>query len=141
MFGLFVLTFLIGEKIECMHTFRPSPRSRIKITQCYFLFTLFILPSPSVPLFALHLNAYGKHINDHKVELASSLANKYVFHPIDIEGHFLIGGALRCSCDGPARGGEIGIGKVYVLEGVIALHEEVHVDVGVVVQGLVALDA
>lgn len=33
------------------------------------------------------------------------------------------------------------VGEVDVLEGVVALHEDVHVDVGVVVEGLVALQA
>lgn len=37
--------------------------------------------------------------------------------------------------------GEGVAGEVDVAEGVVALHEEVHVDVGVVVEGLVALQA
>lgn len=36
---------------------------------------------------------------------------------------------------------EVGIGKVDLLEGVVALNKEVHIDVGIVVQRLIALNA
>jgi hypothetical protein len=92
-------------------------------------------------LFYADSNPYGKHINDHKVVVACSFSDEYVFYPIDIEGDFLVGLTVCCCCDGSAGRRQVWVGEVDVLEGVVTLHEEVHVDVGVVVQRLVALQA
>jgi hypothetical protein len=74
----------------------------------------------------------------------NSLPNEYTFHPMQV--HIGLGVVLSIFGTKRVAGvrvvvGEGVAGEVDVAEGVVALHEEVHVDVGVVVEGLVALQA
>lgn len=70
--------------------------------------------------------------------MSDSLADEYVLDPVKVDCGFWV---CLPICGGVPGCGEVGIGKVYVPEGVVALDEEVHVDVGVVVERLVALQA
>lgn len=60
---------------------------------------------------------------------------------MEVDRVVLLAGVGRVVRDGAGGVREVGVGEVDVLEGVVLLDEEVHIDVGVVVEGLVALDA
>jgi hypothetical protein len=70
-----------------------------------------------------------------------SLVNKYTLDPLKVYCGFWVVLGIVGVVGEVVGAGEGEFGEVDVLEGVVAFYEEVHVDVGVVVERLVALQA